>query len=69
MGLITSWDLPETLYHRYGGFLNKEEIVKDYVNYAKLCFDRFVDRVKWWLTFNEPWCVAALGYGYGRFAP
>lgn len=67
--LTTSWDLPEALYHRYGGFLNKDEIVKDYLNYAKLCFDRFGDRVKWWLTFNEPWCIAALGYGIGRFAP
>jgi hypothetical protein len=21
------------------------------------------------LTFNEPWCIAALGYGIGQFAP
>lgn len=49
--------------------MNKEEIVADFVNYSKLCFDRFGDRVKHWLTFNEPWCVAAHGYGHGQFAP
>ncbi|KAI7152812.1 glycoside hydrolase family 1 protein, partial [Hortaea werneckii] len=25
------WDLPQALYDRYGGFLNKEEYVQDYV--------------------------------------
>lgn len=30
------WDLPQGLEDRYGGWLNKEEIVKDYVNYAKV---------------------------------
>ncbi|KAG6805512.1 Beta-glucosidase 1B, partial [Arthromyces matolae] len=29
------WDLPQGLQDRYGGWLNKEEIVKDYVNFAK----------------------------------
>ncbi|GJJ14656.1 Beta-glucosidase 1B [Clathrus columnatus] len=63
------WDLPQALHDRYGGWLNKEEIVPDFANYAKLCFQRFGDRVKHWLTINEPWCVAVLGYGRGVFAP
>jgi len=63
------WDLPQGLHDRYGGWLNKEEIVKDYVRYAKVCFEAFGDRVKHWLTMNEPWCVAILGYGRGVFAP
>ncbi|KAF8581201.1 glycoside hydrolase family 1 protein [Ramaria rubella] len=63
------WDLPQGLHDRYGGWLNKEEIIKDYTNYAKLCFERFGDRVKHWLTMNEPWCVAVLGYARGVFAP
>jgi len=49
--------------------LNKEEIVKDYANYAKVCFEAFGDRVKHWLTINEPWCCCILGYGRGVFAP
>ncbi|KAG5728715.1 Beta-glucosidase 1B [Termitomyces sp. T112] len=63
------WDLPQVLHDRYGGWLNKEEIIKDYVNFAKVCFESFGDRVKHWLTINEPWCVAILGYGRGVFAP
>ncbi|PPQ79038.1 hypothetical protein CVT25_002347 [Psilocybe cyanescens] len=63
------WDLPQALHDRYKGWLNKDEIVKDYTNYARICFESFGDRVKHWLTINEPWCVAILGYGRGVFAP
>ncbi|KAJ7819918.1 beta-glucosidase [Mycena olivaceomarginata] len=63
------WDLPQGLHDRYGGWLNKDEIVLDYTNYAKVCFENFGDRVKFWLTMNEPWCVSILGYGRGVFAP
>ncbi|KAF7302934.1 Glycoside hydrolase family 1 protein [Mycena kentingensis (nom. inval.)] len=63
------WDLPQALHDRYGGWLNKDEIVKDFANYARVCFEAFGDRVKYWLTMNEPWCVAILGYGRGVFAP
>ncbi|KAG9015821.1 Beta-glucosidase 1B [Tulasnella sp. JGI-2019a] len=63
------WDLPQALHDRYGGWLNKEEISEDFEHYARLCFQRFGDRVKHWLTLNEPWCVAAHGYGYAKFAP
>ncbi|KAJ8701149.1 Beta-glucosidase 1B [Pleurotus ostreatus] len=63
------WDLPQALHDRYGGWLNKDEVVKDYTRYAKVCFEAFGDRVKHWLTINEPWCVSILGYGRGVFAP
>ncbi|KLO18904.1 glycoside hydrolase family 1 protein [Schizopora paradoxa] len=62
------WDLPQGLHDRYQGWLNKE-IILDYVNYCRVCFEAFGDRVKHWLTMNEPWCVAVLGYGRGVFAP
>ncbi|KAJ2920434.1 hypothetical protein H1R20_g8959, partial [Candolleomyces eurysporus] len=63
------WDLPQGLQDRYGGWLNKEEITLDYQNYARVCFEAFGDRVKHWLTINEPWCCAVLGHGRGVFAP
>ncbi|EMD36781.1 glycoside hydrolase family 1 protein [Gelatoporia subvermispora B] len=66
---IYHWDLPQALHNRYGGWLNKDEIVQDYVRYSRVCFERFGDRVKHWLTMNEPWCISVLGYGRGVFAP
>ncbi|KAJ7075330.1 beta-glucosidase [Mycena belliarum] len=63
------WDLPQGLHDRYGGWLNKTEIVQDFVRYAKVCFEALGDRVKYWLTMNEPWCISILGYGRGVFAP
>ncbi|KAJ4844567.1 hypothetical protein Tsubulata_008196, partial [Turnera subulata] len=50
-------------------FYNKlinESIANDY---AELCFQRFGDRVKHWITLNEPWAYAWFGYDTGEFAP
>ncbi|CAI0400608.1 unnamed protein product [Linum tenue] len=41
----------------------------DYADYADFCFKTFGDRVKNWMTFNEPRVTAALGYDNGIFAP
>ncbi|EXJ63725.1 beta-glucosidase [Cladophialophora yegresii CBS 114405] len=62
------WDLPDELDKRYGGFLNKEEFVADYANYARVMFEA-LPKVKHWITFNEPFCSAVLGYNVGVFAP
>ncbi|WOO77170.1 Beta-glucosidase 1B [Vanrija pseudolonga] len=63
------WDLPLELHKRYGGLLNKERFIPDYLRYARLCFERYGDRVKHWLTFNEPWVVAIHGFHNGVMAP
>lgn len=63
------WDLPDELDKRYGGFLNKEEFVADFANYARVMFEALGDKVKHWITFNEPFCSAVLGYNVGVFAP
>jgi beta-glucosidase len=47
------WDLPLELDKRYGGFNCTEKVVPDFVAYARLCFERFGDRVKTWMTINE----------------
>jgi beta-galactosidase len=62
------WDLPLALQTELDGWLNPAmpEIFRDY---AAICFEHFGDRVKHWLTFNEPWVVSILGYGQGCFAP
>ncbi|PYH45662.1 glycoside hydrolase family 1 protein [Aspergillus saccharolyticus JOP 1030-1] len=63
------WDLPDALEQRYGGLRNKDEFVADFTHYARTLFAAFGSRVKHWITFNEPWCSAVLGYNVGQFAP
>lgn len=46
------FDLPLALANK-GGWMNRES-VKWFTEYANVCFDRFGDRVKLFLTFNEP---------------
>lgn len=41
----------------------------DFRDYAELCFKEFGDRVKHWITLNEPRSVSKNGYANGRFAP
>ena len=62
------WDLPLALQLEHDGWLGAE-ISDLFAAYADVCFDRFGDRVKNWITLNEPWVVAILGYGLGEFAP
>ena len=62
------WDLPLALQVEHDGWLNRE--MGDYfAGYARICFEQFGDRVKHWVTLNEPWCSAVLGYGLGEHAP
>ncbi|GAB2287685.1 hypothetical protein Dimus_022051 [Dionaea muscipula] len=62
------WDLPQALEDEYGGFLSSN-IVDDYRDYADLCFREFGDRVKHWVTVNEPNYFSIYGYAYGTDAP
>lgn len=62
------WDLPLALQFEDDGWLG-ESISDHFARYADLCFERFGDRVKNWITINEAWVVAILGYGQGVFAP
>ncbi len=62
------WDLPLALQTEKDGWLNPE-IANYFEAYAEICYKNFGDRVKNWITLNESWVVAILGYGEGIFAP
>ena len=47
------WDLPLYLQNLYGGWLS-EEIVGDFVEYARIVFGRYGNKVARWFTLNEP---------------
>ncbi|MEJ2640008.1 MAG: GH1 family beta-glucosidase [Desulfosarcinaceae bacterium] len=62
------WDLPLALQFEQDGWLNPE-MPRYFAAYADACFEYFGDRVKHWLTLNEAWVTAILGYAHGIFAP
>ena len=61
------WDLPSALQDK-GGWLNRD-IVKTFGRYAAVIAVHFKDRVKRYMTLNEPQCICSLGYGTGTHAP
>ncbi|XP_027109408.1 raucaffricine-O-beta-D-glucosidase [Coffea arabica] len=65
---LLHFDVPQALEDEYGSFLD-EKIVADFAAFARLCFWHFGDRVKNWITINEPWTVSCFGYAAGTFPP
>jgi len=61
------WDLPQYLEDD-GGWANRATALA-FETYAKACAENFGDRVTQWITLNEPWCTAFLGYYTGVHAP
>ncbi len=61
------WDLPLAL-HDEGGWLNRDTAYA-FAEYAEVMARQLGDRVGMWITHNEPWCSAYLGYGSGIHAP
>ncbi|XP_063616861.1 myrosinase 1-like [Cydia splendana] len=67
MVTIYHWDLPQKLQD-VGGWSNAH-IVDYFTDYAKVLFDNFADKVKYWITFNEPMQTCLEGYGGTTRAP
>lgn len=65
---IYHWDLPQALQNAYGGWLSPL-IVDDFATFVDTCFSRFGDRVKHWITINEPTSFILFGYNSGLFPP
>ena len=67
LATLYHWDLPSALAAK-GGWLSNDS-PEWFEAYARRCFDLFDDAVHSWITFNEPWCICALGYCVGSQAP
>ncbi|NXL89715.1 LPH hydrolase, partial [Alectura lathami] len=67
MVTLFHWDLPQALQD-LGGWQN-DSIIDAFANYADFCFATFGDRVKFWITFHEPWVISYAGYGTGEHPP
>jgi beta-glucosidase len=61
------WDFPLSLYYR-GGWLNRDS-AEWFGDYAELVAKRFSDRVRHFMTLNEPQVFIGAGHMEGRHAP
>jgi beta-glucosidase len=61
------WDLPQALEDR-GGWTSGETSGR-FAEYAGIVYEALADSVRFWITLNEPWVSAWMGYGMGRHAP
>ncbi|KAL7216841.1 hypothetical protein ACSBR1_028711 [Camellia fascicularis] len=65
---ICHHDFPQKLEVRYGSWLSSQ-MQEDYAHYAETCFKIFGDRVKYWVTINEPNLFADMAYIRGHYPP
>ena len=49
---LCHFELPLNLVKKYGGFRDRR-LVDMFVKFAVTCFNRYKDKVKYWITFNE----------------
>jgi beta-glucosidase len=61
------WDMPLALFHR-GGWLNRHS-VNWFARYTEAVVRCLGDRVRCWMTLNEPQCFIGLGHATGVHAP
>ena len=61
------WDLPQRLQDK-GGWANRET-TDAFANYVDVVSRRLGDRVKFWVTHNEPLVASFFGHGSGEHAP
>ena len=61
------WDLPQALQDQ-GGWPARDTAAA-YLEYVDIVTRHLGDRVKQWITHNEPWVVAFLGHQIGQHAP
>ncbi|XP_029446131.1 lactase-like protein isoform X2 [Rhinatrema bivittatum] len=67
MVTLYHFDMPQAVEDQ-GGW-RSEKVVAIFDKYAEFCFGTFGNRVKLWITINEPFIVATYGYEKGLFAP
>jgi beta-glucosidase len=61
------WDLPQVLEDE-GGWVQRST-AEAFVEYTDAISRRLGDRIKRWITHNEPWCASLLSYQKGIHAP
>ena len=63
---LSHFEMPYHLAKKYGGFRNRK-CIEFFVKFAKVCFERYQDKVKYWMTFNEINNQTAIENEYGIY--
>ncbi|XP_044073704.1 lactase-phlorizin hydrolase-like [Siniperca chuatsi] len=67
MVTLYHWDLPQALQNISGW--DNIDMINIFNDFCDFCFATFGDRVKFWMTFNQPHTIAWSGYGLGQIPP
>jgi beta-glucosidase len=62
------WDMPQDLFLSCGGFAGRDAAAY-FADYVEVTVRALGDRVKHWITLNEPWEHAMMGHFLGEQAP
>ncbi|PIA46230.1 hypothetical protein AQUCO_01500033v1 [Aquilegia coerulea] len=65
---LSHFDIPQALEDEYEGLLSPK-FIEDFTAYVDVCFKEYGDRVKSWMTFNEPNALTLGGYDMGMMPP
>ena len=49
---LAHYEMPLNLALKYNGWKNRQ-LIDFYFNFARTCLDRYHDRVKYWIPFNQ----------------
>lgn len=49
---LSHFEMPYGLVTKYGGWRNRQ-LITFFERFARVCFERYKDKVKYWMTFNE----------------
>ena len=64
---LSHFEMPLHLVQEYGGWRNRK-LTDFFVKFAVTCFERYKDKVKYWMTFNEINNQADIGDGFMLYA-
>ncbi|MGL5977644.1 MAG: glycoside hydrolase family 1 protein, partial [Erysipelotrichaceae bacterium] len=65
---LSHYEMPLHLAHAYGGWKNRE-LVAFFERYARVVMERYANRVKYWMGFNEINTMLHLTFTGGGFVP
>lgn len=63
---LSHFEMPYALVQKYGGFRDRR-CVDAFVKFARTCFERYKDKVTYWMTFNEINNQANFDVAWGPF--